>query len=206
LFSALHQTKTIMQIETRLLIEDLLSRTEKSTRVIKQLKELTYDQLNYKKNATEWSVLECIEHLNLYGDFYLPEIEKQILAQKNKSQSNVFKSGLIGNYFANLMQVKDGKVKKMKSPKDKDPSHSLLTMTTMDRFLKQQQRLQSLLTQAQAIDLTKTKTAISLTPLIRLRLGDTFRFFVYHIERHVLQAERINTGRTNPHLTAASVG
>lgn len=195
-----------MQIETRLLIEDLLSRTEKSTRVVKQLKELTYEQLNYKKNATEWSVLECIEHLNLYGDFYLPEIEKQILAQKNKSQSTVFKSGLIGNYFANLMQVKDGKVKKMKSPKDKNPSHSLLTMTTMDRFLKQQQRLQSLLTQAQAIDLTKTKTAISLTPLIRLRLGDTFRFFVYHIERHVLQAERINTGRTNPHLTAASVG
>lgn len=206
MFSALHQTKTMMQIETRLLIEDLLNRTEKSTRVVKQLKELTFEQLNYKKSAIEWSVLECIEHLNLYGDFYLPEIEKQILAQKNKSQSTVFKSGFIGNYFANLMQVKDGKVKKMKSPKDKNPSNSLLTMTTLDRFLKQQQRLTSLLGQAQDIDLTKTKTAISLTPLIRLRLGDTFRFFVYHIERHVLQAERVNAGRTNLHLIAAAVG
>lgn len=195
-----------MQIETRLLIEDLLSRAEKSTKVVKQLKELTFEQLNYKKSATEWSVLECIEHLNLYGDFYLPEIEKQILAQKNKSQSTVFKSGFIGNYFANLMQVKNGKVKKMKSPKDKNPSNSLLTKTTLDRFLKQQQRLTSLFSQAQDIDLAKTKTAISLTPLIRLRLGDTFRFFVYHIERHVLQAERVNAGRTNTHVTAAPVG
>ena len=206
MFSALYQTKTIMQIETRLLIEDLLSRTEKSIQEVKQLKELTFEQLNYKKSATEWSVLECIEHLNLYGDFYLPEIERQILAQENKSQSTVFKSGLMGNYFANLIKVKDGKVKKMKSPKDKNPSNSLLTMTTLDRFLKQQERLKLLLIQAKNIDLTKTKTAISLTPLIRLRLGDTFRFFIYHIERHVLQAERVNAGRTNPHLTAASVG
>lgn len=41
------------------------------------------------------------------------------------------------------------------------------------------------------MDLTKTKASISLTRLIKLRLGDTLRFFTYHIERHVLQAERI---------------
>jgi hypothetical protein len=144
--------------------------------------------------------------LNLYGNFYLPEIEQQILAQKNITQSTVFRSGLIGNYFANLMQVKDGKVKKMKSPKDKNPCNSVLATTTLDRFLKQQERLITLLVQAQNIDLTKTKTAISLTPLIRLRLGDTFRFLIYHIERHVLQAERVHAGKTIPHLTATSVG
>ena len=79
----------------------------------------------------------------------------------------------------------------MKSPKDKNPSHSTLTRLTIDRFLKQQELLQSLLLQSKRVDLQRTKTAISLSKLIRLRLGDTFRFFVYHIERHVLQAERI---------------
>ncbi|MCU7550901.1 DinB family protein [Chitinophagaceae bacterium LB-8] len=195
-----------MQIQTHLLIEDLLNRTEKATRAVKRFKELSIEQLNYKKSATEWSVLECIEHLNLYGDFYLVEIEKQILAHKSKAPSTVFKSGLLGNYFANLMQVKDGKVNKMKSPKDKNPVNSVLTPTTLDRFLKQQERLKSLLIQAQHVDLTKTKTAISLTGLVQLRLGDTFRFFVYHIERHVLQAERIHAGRTSPHLSTSTVG
>lgn len=180
-----------MQFESNLLIDDLLDRTEHATLVVKKFKELPMDQLQFKHNAETWSILECIEHLNLYGDYYLVEIEKQILAQNGKSASTIFKSGLIGNYFANLMQVKNGKITKMKSPKDKNPIHSTLTATTIDRFLKQQERLKSLLVQAKNVDLTKTKTAISLTRYIKLRLGDTFRFFIYHIERHILQAERI---------------
>lgn len=103
----------------------------------------------------------------------------------------VFKTGFIGDYFANLMLVKDKEMKKMKSPKDKNPFNSALTINTIDRFLKQQERLKLLLIRAKDIDLTKTKTAISLTKFIKLRLGDTFRFLVYHIERHILQAERV---------------
>jgi hypothetical protein len=30
----------------------------------------------------------------------------------------------------------------------------------------------------------------SLSPLIRMRLGDTFAFVIAHLERHVLQAEQ----------------
>jgi len=181
-----------MQIENNVLIDDLLSRTENATIAVRKFKELNITQLQFKSSAESWSILECIEHLNLYGDYYLVEIEKQILAQNGKSKSTVFKSGLIGNYFANLMQVKNGKMTKMKSPNDKNPIHSKLTITTIDRFLKQQDRLKTLLTQARNVDLTKTKTAISLTKYIKLRLGDTFRFFIYHIERHILQAERIH--------------
>jgi hypothetical protein len=89
------------------------------------------------------------------------------------------------------MKVKNGEVKKMQSPKDKNPINSQLSVTTIDRFLKQQQLLASLLTQSKTINLTKTKTAISLSSLIKLRLGDTFRFLVYHIDRHIQQAERV---------------
>jgi hypothetical protein len=180
-----------MQQETNLLIEELLNTTERSTKSALKFKTLNTEQLNYRNSPTEWSILQCLEHLNLYGDFYLPEIEKQIIANKSKVNPSIFKSGLLGNYFANLMLVKDGKVKKMKAPKDKIPSASALSVTTIDRFLKQQELLKSLLQQAKSTDLTKTKTAISLTNLIQLRLGDTFRFFTYHIERHILQAEKV---------------
>jgi hypothetical protein len=186
-----------MQINKKQLLEDLLNRTEVATNTVKQFKGLSTEQLNFRASDQEWSILECIEHLNLYGDFYLPEIEKQILAQSKTLKSKIFKSGLIGNYFANLMQVNNGKVRKMKSPKDKNPVNSRLNIVTIDRFLKQQEMLKSLLQQARYVDLTKTKTAISLTPLIRLRLGDTFRFFVYHIERHIWQASKVPVGQFN---------
>lgn len=180
-----------MKIESALLIAEMLQLTEKSTTAARKLLLLSDLQLNFKENPDTWSILECIEHLNRYGDYYLPEIQSQILAQKAGHVSPIFKTGLLGNYFAGLMQVQNGKMKKMKSPKDKNPSHSTLTRLTIDRFLKQQELLQSLLLQSKRVDLQRTKTAISLSKLIRLRLGDTFRFFVYHIERHVLQAERI---------------
>ncbi len=180
-----------MQTTNNLLIDELLVIIEDTNSAVKKFKELSLTQLNYKKSPESWSILECIEHLNLYGDFYLPEIQKQILKAEKVSIASTVKSGLLGNYFANLMKVKNGEVKKMQSPKDKNPANSHLTVTTIDRFLKQQELLKSLILQSKKIDLTKTKTAISISSLIKLRLGDTFRFLVFHIERHMQQADKV---------------
>ena len=145
-----------MQIENNQLIDDLLRRMESCKRTVKEFEILPQNRLQFK-NGERWSVLECLEHLNLYGDFYLVEIEKQIITNPRKTISTKFKSGILGNYFANLMEVKDGKITKMKSPKDKNPSNSHLSITTISRFLKQQERLVILLNQCRSIDLTKQK-------------------------------------------------
>jgi hypothetical protein len=164
--------------------------TQKSTISIKRISTLGISQLKYKSNPETWSILECIAHLNLYGDFYLPVIEQAILSNEPSKFPGVFRSGIIGNYFVNLIRVKSGAIKKMSAQKEMNPLNCDLTITTIDRFLKQQEHLESLLIQAKAIDLVKAKTPVSLTTLLKLRLGDTLRFLVYHIERHVLQAER----------------
>jgi len=182
-----------MKIAAHTLISDLTARTEKASETVRAYRGLTEEQLNAKQNPESWSMLECLEHLNLYGDFYLPELEKRILTAK-PATSATFKSGVIGNYFAGLMLPKATGMKKMKSPKDKNPANSGLSVATIDRFLKQQEHLLRLLSLASKADLTKTKCAISISRLIKLRLGDTFRFYVYHIERHVAQAERTKTG------------
>ena len=179
-----------MEIENDILIDDLLRRSKRSTETVRRFERLPIDQLRFK-NGNQWSILECLEHLNLYGDFYLVEIEKQIIANRNRPSSTIFQSGFVGNYFANLMEVKEGKITKMKSPKNKNPANMDLTITTISRFLKQQEQLIVLLNSCRSIDLTRAKSAITLTRLIKLRLGDTLRFFTYHIERHMLQAERI---------------
>ncbi len=180
-----------MQTDSNNLIAELLLLTEHSSRAVRHFKTLSLDQLHHKNSRNEWSILECIEHLNMYGDYYLPEIEKQMIRQKNGQASPLFRSGLLGNYFARLMQDNGGKIKKMKAPKDKTPVAEQLSVTTLDRFLKQQERLVSLLGQARTADLTRTRIPISIARWIRLRLGDTFRFFIYHIERHIRQAGRV---------------
>jgi len=180
-----------MKFATQELIQDLTNRTERIIAKVHRYRGMDQAVLNHKPHSESWSKLECLEHLNLYGDFYLPEMERNLLASPGKEVA-VFKSGIIGNYFAQLMLPKtNGQLKKMKSPPDKRPDKSELSITTLDRFLKQQEHLLRLLEMSKHVDLTKTKTAISISKMIRLRLGDTLRFYVYHVERHVAQAERI---------------
>ena len=180
-----------MQTDNNTIVQELLDLTEKATAAAERFKGLDETTLNFKEGAEKWSILECIEHLSLYGDYYLPEIRKALLSNKAREGNNVFRSGFIGNYFANLMKVKNGKIVRMKTATDKNPVGSKLTPMTIDRFLKQQELLRSLLNQARHADLTRTKVPISVARFVKLRLGDTFRFFVYHIDRHIVQAEKV---------------
>lgn len=178
-------------MEATLLINNLVHRTKNNIQRVKKLQSLSNEQLNYKSTFDTWSILECIEHLNLYGDFYLPEIDKQIKNSKHKP-TNTFKSGLLGNYFAKSMLPKE-KLNKMKTFSDKNPNGSSLNIETINRFLAQQNTMLQLLKKAKKVNLTKTKTAITITNLLKLRLGDTFRVVIYHNQRHIVQAEKIMT-------------
>lgn len=181
-----------MQTDNNTLIDELIAITEKCNVWVGEFTSLTYDELLCKHEG-EWCILECLEHLNLYGDFYLPEIEMRMMTADRNQPGRPFKSGWLGNYFAELMRVKAGKMKKMKSPKDKNPALSpvKLPITVINRFQKQQDTLLHLLEKCRNLDLVNTKCSISLSPYIKLRLGDTLRFYVYHIERHVIQANKV---------------
>lgn len=177
-----------MQQNSTQLLHDLKNIIHTTQESVKQFKTMSTSQLNYRSNSSSWSILECLEHLNLYGDFYLPEMERAIIASGSKAEA-VFKSGMLGNYFAELMRAEKGK--KMASPKDKNPIHSDLNETTIGRFEKQTERLKHILQLSENANLNKVKCCISLSRFIKLKLGDTLRFYIYHIDRHIQQAVKI---------------
>lgn len=172
-----------------MLLNDLIERTKYNLNQIEKLKKLTLKELNYRKSSDSWSKLECIEHLNLYGNYYLPEIEKSIANSKYNAKA-FFKPGVLGNYFVNLMKT-DKKVKKMKTAKEMNPIASKLDISCLERFVFQQQKMLQLIEKARKVDLTKNTTPVSISKMIKLRLGDTLRFVVTHNERHILQAKNI---------------
>lgn len=179
-----------MKHNRKKLLHDLKAKVARVNQIVTEFTFIDEALLNKKPSPDSWSVLECLEHLNLYGDFYLPEMEKSILEGKNAT-NDWYTPGILGDYFAKSMQPKaNGTIKKMKSPKDKQPVHSTLRRTTLDRFVKQLDYLERLLEMAATSDLQHNKTPISISKWIKLRLGDTFRFYIYHIERHIAQAER----------------
>ena len=178
-----------MKMSNQELIADLVERTEANMKIAEMLKTKSDDQLNQKKTDQSWSALECIEHLNRYGDFYLPEIKAQFISAAKVPESTIFKSGVIGNYFAKSLQPQ-GKKNKMKTFTTMNPLGSKLVVSTIDTFIQQQLEIIELLERSRLVDLRRTKTKISISKVIKLRLGDTFRVVIYHNQRHLQQAER----------------
>jgi len=172
------------------LIADLKARTSELIKQAEAFKQLPTERLNQKSSSTSWSVLECLEHLNLYGDFYLPEIESCIIDGEKINQDPNFKSGWFGERTVQDMLPKNDKLKKMNTFKDKNPLNSDLSIATIDRFIKQQEGILRLLDLASSVHLEKVKTKITL-PLIKFKLGTTFRFVIYHNQRHLWQANNL---------------
>lgn len=179
-----------MKVLQKELIEDLIHRTKTALNQAEQYKLLGAEELNWKANPESWSVLECMEHLNRYGDFYLPEIEQRIGKAKPGQSDSMFKSGLLGNYFAKSMLPKE-QLNKMKTFKSMNPAGSKLDKKVLNKFTTQQRQMLDLLNRARSVNLTKTKTSISISSFIKLRLGDTFRVVIYHNQRHIVQADKV---------------
>ncbi|SDF11328.1 DinB family protein [Epilithonimonas hungarica] len=179
-----------MKIPTNQLLNELRIITENNIEFAQSLLDQINETLNFRTSEDSWNILECLEHLNFYGKFYLPEIEDRINESRFQAARPDFKSGLLGNYFANMMLPKV-KPNKMKTLKISNPIHKLLDRSVIEEFIRQENKMLELLEKAETVDLEKTKTSISISKRIKLKLGDTFRFVIYHNLRHIKQAENI---------------
>jgi len=182
-------------MNSELLIQRLLEQTRIAINRTEKLNSIELKRLTWKPNETSWSMLECIAHLNLYGDFYLPQIEQRIKNSNTKAELE-FKPGILGNYFAKSMLPKD-KLNKMKTFKDKNPLNAKLDKTVIDTFITQQIKLLALLNQSRNVSLNKVKIQTSISSLIQLKLGDIFQFLINHNIRHLNQVDSIQRGMTN---------
>lgn len=168
------------------LINDLVQRTERVKQQAEQLTHLPPEKLNRKPGAKSWSALECIEHLNRFSEFYLPEFRARISTTRHTA-GEPFSSGWFGNYFARLVSPGEHKTK-MPAPPGKNPAGSQLDKSTLQRFIGYQDQTRQVLEQARQVNLEKTRAGTSLTRLIKLKLGDLLRVLVYHNQRHLEQA------------------
>lgn len=171
------------------LLQALSEKTYQTLEKAKGLRNYDLEILTWKENDTSWNILECLEHLNLYGDFYLPQIESKIKNTKTHPQKE-FKSGILGDLFSkSILPNKAGN--KMKTSKDKNPLNQSLDKDVIDRFINQQYTLLNLLHQSKDVSLNKINIRTSFSVFINLKLGDTFKFFVNHVVRHLDQIQKI---------------
>jgi len=177
------------------LIQELKDDVQKLIEAAEHIKNGDRNKLIYQVDKKKWSVVQILEHLNAYGRYYLPAIERSL--NENRTTRNAwFESGFWGNYFTNAMkptnvyEIKN----KMKAMKGYSFPNSLNVEQVLTEYIEQKHKLLELLDRSKHTNLNAIKIPITLTKMIRLKLGDIFRFLIAHEQRHMIQAR--NTLKT----------
>jgi hypothetical protein len=171
------------------LIQDLKEDVQNLLAAAEHIKNSDGNKLIYQIDKSKWSIVQIIEHLNAYGRHYLPQIESAL--NENKTARDAwFNSGFWGNYFTNSMkptnvyEVKN----KMKAMKAYTFPNSLNVDQVLNEYISQKHKMLELLDKSKNGNLNAIHIPITLTKLIKLKLGDTFRFLIAHEQRHMVQA------------------
>lgn len=187
------------KIKSTALIEQAKVDTNTIIHTIKEeFQTLGENQLNWKASPEKWSILQCLEHLNLTSRHYIPQM--QMAVQKaiasNHSPVEYFKRGFIGNKMTTGTRPKaDGKISnpiktfKNYNPNNLPPSKS--TQVVFDEFLKHHQDLLAIIAQSKMVNMNKIKVKSLLGSILKFKLGDAIEFLIAHEQRHVLQAQRV---------------
>jgi uncharacterized damage-inducible protein DinB len=196
-FSSLRQFCLIKNKEAMTAIPkmQLLARIEAHIEQHLQIVTSRFQNLEEKKLLQPaadggWSIAQCLEHLNSYARYYLPEIEKGLKPSALiYPATGTVKGTWLGRYFTRSMQP-GPHARKFKAPKGHSPAPALEASRVIAEFIGQQEQLLALVRKAQKADLDKVRIPISISRWIKMRLGDVFQFLTVHDERHLQQALR----------------
>lgn len=174
-------------VPTLSLLQDLEARTESTVTIAVKTFQHLHDAALLKLPANDgWSIAQCLDHLNSYGDFYLPHIKKALDKNMHTHSTEYFKSSWLGNYFTHLMLPDSGK--KYKAFKKHVPKTDLDATKVVATFIHQQELLLSYLEIAADRNIHVIRIPVSIAPFVKLKLGDVFQFLIAHNERHLKQA------------------
>ncbi len=153
------------------------------------VKPLTPEQFNWKPSSEEWSVAECIDHLNKTGRAYLPVFEKA-LEKGGPAGAPPFRYGFFGRQFIHATSP-EGK-RKIKTFASITPDASGCDVeTVMATFREVTATFIRFCKRADGLDLRRIRLASPLLPVVRLQLGAFLEALAGHEMRHLAQARRV---------------
>jgi hypothetical protein len=127
-----------MKYISKTLLDRLHAETEvQLSKTISEWQQIPAGSFTSQPGPGRWSAIQCLEHLNSYGRFYLPAMEKAMNSNRDQQPSTEFRSGIFGNYFYKLMLTGETGIPKtkMKAPKEHRPAENLDTAEVLSEFI-----------------------------------------------------------------------
>ncbi|GAA4395556.1 DinB family protein [Nibrella viscosa] len=173
------------------------------TTVETEFRPLSDEQLNWRPAPDRWSIIQCLQHLNLAERFYIRNLQKKIddlgLIQTIPTDQPI-ESDWVGRTLR--YSVDPNTNLKLPAPSMIRPRAELDTYSVLDQFVELQQLLHDLLDKAIYLDWNRTRMMSLFGNWIKIRVGDALIMLVLHTERHIRQALRVKEEMTTFARTA----
>jgi hypothetical protein len=174
-------------------IATIVSEAEKNNVTANDLvRGLTEEQLNWKPDATKWSIAQCLEHLAVTSRQFNGYFRQLIEGARLKWPTNgaiPYRPSLVGGWL--IKQVVPETTRKVSAPKVFKPSDSSSIQDALGLFLKQQEEFVRFVRESEGVDYNRARLRSPVTPLMRYSMADAFVVTIVHGYRHLAQANRV---------------
>jgi hypothetical protein len=157
---------------------------------------LSPEQLNWKPTEHVWSVGQCLRHLYVANEVYLPAIAH---ALDNRPPSPVpeITPGWLGQWFIRTYIDPSSRGKRARAPRKLAPAERI-DPSVLDLFLRSNDVARDLVRRASAYNINRIRFGNPFIPLLRFTVGTGLEIVWRHQCRHLLQAERIREAPSFP--------
>jgi hypothetical protein len=154
---------------------------------------LTEAQLNWHAEEGSWSILDCLEHLNVGVTKTLPAFDRSITEGRARGQmsNGPFRYGWFARMVARSMEPPPKW--RMRAPKliRVAPAMSRRSAEVLPEFARVRDQLAERVRGADGLDLAHVRLISPVNRLLRVPLGTYFNFILAHDRRHLWQARNV---------------
>jgi DinB superfamily len=157
---------------------------------------LSVEQMNWQPMPYAWSVGQCIEHLNITNEVYLPAIAAALDGQPQGRVEEI-RLGWPSRWFIRNFIAPNPGGKRAKAPSEIEPA-SQVGPQVLAAFLRSNQAAGRLVKQASVFDVNRIRFGNPFVPPLRFTVGTGLEIVAKHESRHLLQAERVRASAGFP--------
>jgi hypothetical protein len=156
-------------------------------RAIALARTLTPSQLNWKPAPSSWSVGQCLEHLAVATEVYLPPISRALDVAAAGTAEDITPGAPSRWFIRNFIAPS---AVRARAPGKIAPG-SNVDQAILERYLAAHRAARDLVTRAGGYDVNRIRFRNPFVPLIRFTVGTGLEIISKHAMRHLLQAERV---------------
>ena len=150
---------------------------------------LSADQINWKPAPGVWSVGQCLQHLHVTNNVYLPAMASALDDRPSGPVQDIT-PGWFGRWFIDTYIEPSPRTKRARAPGKIAPAQTV-DPSVLDLLLQSNQLVRDLARKAAPYDVNRVRFRNPFVPVLRFTVGTGLEIVWRHQRRHLLQAERI---------------